>query len=186
MSKKYYVCVYTGASDRIDDVYKNEVKRLGNIIVDNGFSLVYGAGSTGCMGKVAEGVKEKEGYVMGITPHFMKGFEDIFECDNTVMVDTMSERKTLMEKHADIFVIAPGGIGTMDEFFQILTLKYLQQLHAPILILNMNGYYDILIEFINHIIDEKFAMPKIATLFDVIESADDPKFLDYMKKIKSE
>ena len=184
MSKKYFVCVYTGASDRIDDVHRKEVRKLGNIIADNGFSLVYGAGSTGCMGEVAAGVKEKDGYVMGITPHFMKSFESIFECDNTVIVDTMGERKTLMEKHADVFVVAPGGIGTMDEFFQILTLKYLNQLHAPIFLLNKDGYYNPLIALINQIINEKFATAKIATLYEVIDSADDEKFIKCLEEIK--
>lgn len=186
MSKKYFVCVYSGASDRIDDVHKEEVRKLGNIISDKGYSLVYGAGSTGCMGESAAGVKENGGYVMGITPHFMKGFESIFDCDNTIMVDTMAERKMLMEKHADIFVVAPGGIGTMDEFFQILTLKYLNQLHAPIFILNKNGYYNPLIDLIKHIIDEKFAMPKIASLYEVIDTADDEKFIKCLEKMKEE
>ena len=86
------------------------------------------------MGAVARGVKENGGFVMGISPDFISEFEDIFDCDNKVMVDTMAERKTLMEKHADVFFIAPGGIGTMDEFFQVLTLKYLKRIDVPIVV----------------------------------------------------
>lgn len=185
MSKKYYACVYGGASERIADTYKNEIEKLGNIIAENDFSLVYGAGATGCMGAVARGVKEKGGYVMGISPDFISDFEEIFNCDNTVMVDTMSERKTLMEKHADIFIIAPGGMGTMDEFFQVLTLKYLKRISAPIVVLNLNGFYDSLLALIDDLIDKGAAIQGIHKLFDVADSVDDEKILHYFNTIKS-
>ncbi len=173
MSKKYYACVYGGASNRIDDKYIDEIEKLGKIIVENGFSLVFGAGASGCMGAAARGVRNADGYVMGISPHFISSFEPIFDCDNTVMVDTMAERKTLMEKHADIFFIAPGGIGTMDEFFQILTLKYLDRLSAPIVILNINGFYDSLIALVDDLIANNAAIPEVRTYFDVVDSVDD-------------
>lgn len=184
MSKKYYACVYGGASNRLDELYIKEIERLGKLIVENDFSLVYGAGGTGCMGAVARGVKESGGYVMGVSPHFMKEFEDIFECDNTVMVDTMSERKTLMEKHADIYFIAPGGIGTMDEFFQILTLKYLKQIDTPIVILNINGFYDSLIAFLKDLIASKAVLPEILSYFDVAKSVDDDAVISRLKQVK--
>ncbi len=184
MSKKYYACVYGGASNKLDEVYLNEAKKLGSIIAENGFSLVYGAGATGCMGAVARGVREGDGYVMGISPHFIRNFEPLFNCDNTIMVDTMGERKTLMEKHADIFIIAPGGIGTMDEFFQILTLKYLNQIKTPIVILNINRFYDSLIALINDLAKSKAVIPEINTYFDVVESVDDEILLNYLKEIK--
>ena len=152
MSKKYYACVYGGASNRLDELYIKEIERLGKLIVENDFSLVYGAGGTGCMGAVARGVKENGGFVMGISPDFISEFEDIFDCDNKVMVDTMAERKTLMEKHADVFFIAPGGIGTMDEFFQVLTLKYLKRIDVPIVVINLDGFYDTLIALINDLV----------------------------------
>ena len=184
MSKKYYACVYGGASNKLDSLYINELERLGGIIAENGFSLVYGAGATGCMGAVARGVRDGGSYVMGISPHFIRNFEPLFNCDNTIMVDTMGERKTLMEKHADIFIIAPGGIGTMDEFFQILTLKYLGQMETPIVILNINGFYDSLITLINDLVKFKAVIPEINTYFDVIKSVDDEKLLNYLKEIK--
>ena len=184
MSKKYYACVYGGASNKLDEIYLNEAKRLGNIIAENGFSLVYGAGATGCMGAVAKGVHEADGYVMGISPHFIRNFEPLFNCDNTIMVDTMGERKTLMEKHADIFIIAPGGIGTMDEFFQILTLKYLGQIKTPIVVLNINGFYDSLIALINDLAKSKAVIPEINTYFDVVKSVDDELLLKRLKEAK--
>jgi len=185
MAKKYYACVYGGASDKIAQNILKDVERLGKIIVDNGFSLVYGAGASGVMGAVARGVSENDGYVMGISPHFIRKFEPIFDCDNTVLVDTMEERKMLMEKHADIFIIAPGGIGTMDEFFQVLTLKYLKRLNAPIVVLNIDGFYDKLIAFIKDLAAFGAVTPKIKNYFDVITSVDDPLLKKYFNQIKS-
>ncbi|MBR5155726.1 MAG: TIGR00730 family Rossman fold protein [Clostridia bacterium] len=184
MSKRFYACVYGGASEHIDDVLKEDVKHLGKIIADERYSLVYGAGATGCMGAVARGVSENGGYVMGISPYFIRSFEEIFACDNTVMVDTMSERKTLMEKHADVFFIAPGGIGTMDEFFQVLTLKYLERLSAPIVVLNLNGFYDSLIKLIDDIVGLGAAKESLYDLFDVVTSVEDEKLIKILRDIK--
>ncbi len=185
MNKKFFACVYGGASARLDDIYIEEVERLGRILADNGFSLVFGAGASGCMGAAARGVRSGDGYVMGISPHFISSFEPIFDCDNTVMVDTMAERKTLMEKHADIFFIAPGGIGTMDEFFQILTLKYLGQLSAPIVILNINGFYDALIALVEDLIAHKAAIPEVRGYFSVVDSVDDKEIVRLFEEVKS-
>lgn len=183
MNKKYYACVFGGASDKIDQIHIKEVERLGKVITDNDFGLVYGAGASGCMGAVARGVDENDGYIMGISPHFIKDFEPIYECDNTVMVYTMAERKMLMERHADIFIIAPGGVGTMDEFFQVLTLKYLNRIHAPIIILNHKGFYDKLIELLESLAEQKAVSYEVFKLFDVVETADDEVILNYLKEI---
>lgn len=185
MAKRFYACVYGGASESIADTHKKQIEELGKLIVDNGFSLVYGAGATGCMGAVARGVKENSGYVMGISPDFISEFEEIFPCDNTVMVDTMSERKTLMEKHADIFFIAPGGIGTMDEFFQVLTLKYLKRLTAPIVVLNLNGFYDSLIVLIDDLVKQGAVIEGVHNLYDVVRTVDDEKIVSYLNAIKT-
>lgn len=184
-SRRYYACVYGGASARIDKKYLDEITRLGAIIAQNGFSLVFGAGASGCMGAAASGVREQDGYVMGVSPHFIKSFEPIFDCDNTVMVDTMAERKMIMEKHADIFFIAPGGIGTMDEFFQILTLKYLRQISTPIVVLNLDGFYDSLLALMDSLIENKAAVPEAREFYDVVTSVDDPIITDYFSSIKN-
>lgn len=182
--KTYFACVYGGASENIDAVYKNEVERLGRIIADSGVSLIYGAGATGCMGAVARGVTAAGGYVMGTTPKFMGDFEQIYPCDNLVIVDTMNERKMIMEKHADLFIIVPGGVGTMDEFFQVLTLKHLKQIESPIVLVNINGYYDSLVAFMNNVTDKNFAGQGVYDLFDVVDSVDDPKLIKYLENVK--
>ena len=184
MSKRYYACVYGGASDKIADIHKEKIEKLGRLIVDNDFSLVYGAGATGCMGAVARGVNENGGYIMGISPHFISTFEDIYNCDNTIMVDTMSERKTLMEKHADIFFIAPGGVGTMDEFFQVLTLRYLERIDAPIIVVNTDGFYNSLIKLIDDLVSYGAATDRIYNLFQVIDDVNEDEIKNILQKIK--
>ncbi len=183
MSKKYYACVYGGASENIADIHKTKTEKLGEIISECGFSLVYGAGSTGCMGAVARGVSRGGGYIMGISPDFISEFEDIYDCDNTVMVDTMAERKTLMEKHAAIFFIAPGGMGTMDEFFQVITLKYLRRISVPIVILNICGFYDTLLKLIDSLVEQGAVSDSIYSLFDVLDDVD-VRIADILNKIK--
>ena len=89
-----------------------------------------------------------------------------------------------MEKHADIYFIAPGGIGTMDEFFQILTLKYLKQIDTPIVILNINGFYDSLIAFLKDLIASKAVLPEILSFFDVVTSVDDDTVINRLKEIQ--
>ena len=184
MSKRYFACVYGGASEKIADEHKRAVERLGEIIAENNLSLVYGAGATGCMGAVARGVKKGGGFVMGITPDFIESFEEIFDCDNTVKVDTMAERKTLMEKHADIFIIAPGGIGTMDEFFQVLTLKYLERIDVPIVVLNLNGFYDGLRVLMESLIKNNAVYREVHSLFDVIDNVEDEKLKKILQDIQ--
>lgn len=184
MSKRYFACVYGGASEKIADEHKMAVERLGEIIAESGLSLVYGAGATGCMGAVARGVKRAGGFVMGITPDFIESFEEIFDCDNTVKVDTMAERKTLMEKHADVFIIAPGGIGTMDEFFQVLTLKYLERMDAPIVVLNLNGFYDGLMVLMESLIKNNAVYREVHSLFDVIDNVEDERLKKILQDIQ--
>lgn len=183
MLKKYFACVYGGASEKIASWHKEQIEELGKIIAQNHFSLVYGAGATGCMGAVARGVKENGGFVMGISPDFISEFEAIFDCDNKVMVDTMAERKTLMEKHADIFFIAPGGIGTMDEFFQVLTLKYLRRIDVPIIVLNLEGFYDTLIALINDLVRQGAVTEEIHKLYDVITDVSEDTIVPKLKEI---
>jgi len=184
MSKRYFACVYGGANERIDSRHKEEIKNLGKMIAGNGFSLVYGGGATGCMGAVARGVKENGGFVMGVSPYFIGEFEDIFESDNKVLVDTMAERKTLMEKHADIFFIAPGGIGTMDEFFQVLTLKYLKRIDVPIVILNIDGFYDTLIELIKDLVRQGALTEGIHKLYDVVTNVSEKTIVPILKTVR--
>lgn len=186
MSKNYYACVYGGASSKLDERFAEDIERLGKIIVESGFSLVYGCGASGCMGAAARGVRENGGYIMGVCPHYIGEFEPMFDCDNTMMVETMAERKMIMEKHADIFFIAPGGIGTMDEFFQIITLKYLGRLSAPIVILNLDGFYDSLLRLIDDLIAGGAASEGILGAFEVVSEVSEEALCGRMEKVMQE
>ncbi len=184
MAKQYYACLYGGASDNIAAHLRQKIEYLGKLLVENGFSLVYGAGATGCMGAIARGVRQSDGYIMGVTPSFMGNFEQIFDCDNTIKVETMAERKTLMEKHADVYLIAPGGIGTMDEFFQILTLKYLKRIDTPIVVLNLEGFYDSLLNLIDDLIAKGVAGDVVKELFEVVDSVENKRLQTILQNIQ--
>ena len=120
------ITLYGSASDRIDRAYIDGVEALGRAIAKRGHTMVFGAGSTGLMGAAARGMHAEGGNIIGVTPHFMHTLEPVSTlCTELIATETMAERKTIMEEKADAFVITPGGLGTLDEFFQILTLKIL-------------------------------------------------------------
>ena len=168
------ICVYGAASDKINNHYKTCVELLGEEIAKRGHSLIYGAGGCGLMGACARGVVKGNGVVVGVTPHFMHDIEDVFEhCTELVNTETMAERKTYMEENADAFVIVPGGIGTYDEFFQVLTLKQLKRHNKPIVIYNINGYYDEIPSFIGSGIVKGFISPEVAEHFTICETYQD-------------
>lgn len=175
MSKFYTVCLFGAASEMIDDNYKNQIEELGKMLAKNGCSLVYGAGATGCMGAIARGVDVEKGFVFGVTTNFMETFEKVYDCDKLIKTRTLNERKTIMEEHADFFIVAPGGIGTMDELFEILTLKYLKQTDKPIILYNIDGFFNDVVVLIEKLVEKKFAGEKVLELFEVCNTIDEIK-----------
>ena len=165
---KISICVYGAASDRISDRYIHEGERLGKEIGKRGHSLIYGGGATGMMGACARGVHASGGELTGIVPEFMSKFELLNEDHGRlIFTKTMQERKEMMEEKADAFIICPGGIGTMDEFFQILVLVALDRKKTPIIVYNIDGYYDDLINFIDKAIQKGFIRTGVKNLFRV-------------------
>ncbi len=137
------ICLYGAASDRISDDYRDDVFALGAEMGKRGHKMIYGAGATGLMGAAARGMDSVGGHVIGVTPHFMHELEPVYDCTELINTETMAERKNIMEKYGEAFVIVPGGIGTFDEFFQVLTLKELGRLgKKPIVLFNVDGYYN--------------------------------------------
>ena len=168
------ICMYGAASDKINDNYKKMTELLGEEIAKNGHSLVYGAGATGLMGACARGVTKGKGEIIGVTPHFMHNIEEVYsKCTKLINTETMAERKAIMEDMADAFVIVPGGIGTYDEFFQVLTLKQLKRHNKPIVIYNINGYYDYIPDVIGSGIVKGFISPIVAEMFTICETYED-------------
>ena len=143
------VCIYAAASNRIAQEYIEECERLGEELAKYRFSLIYGAGSTGLMGAVARGFRKQNGEVIGVTPKFIHVMEPVFDdCTKIIHTETMAERKEIMENNASCFIIAPGGVGTLDEFFQIVTLTDLCRKDKPIIVFNINGYYTKLLNYL--------------------------------------
>ena len=168
------ICVYGAASDRIQKDFIKTTERLGRLIAEKNHSIIYGAGASGLMGAVARGVVSAGGHVIGVTPHFMHKFEPVFECSEIIDTATMAERKSIMESHADAFIVVPGGIGTFDEFFQILTLKELDQLeNKPIVLLNIDHYFDELYNMMKAANAKGFLREKVMGLFAVCNTPED-------------
>ncbi len=166
------ICVFGAASPTIDEKYKATVYEFGRKMVKKGHSLVFGGGGNGLMGAVADGVKAEKGYILGVIPEF---FEDEYVekicdfCNELIMPETMRERKQIMEDNADAFVIVPGGIGTFEEFFEILTLKQLCRHNKPIAIYNIDGYYNEIINAMQCAVDKKFIKDTVNDLYFISE-----------------
>lgn len=153
------ICIFGAASAHIDSKYIEKVEELGEVLARRGHSLVFGCGATGLMGAAARGFKRGGGYIHGVVPSFFRddGIEQLFnDCDKITYTQTMSERKKIMEDEADSFIIVPGGIGTFEEFFEVLTLKQLGRHDKAIAIYNIEGYYDNLEKFMREVAERKF------------------------------
>ncbi len=179
------ICVYGAASNNIDKSYIEAAEELGFKIGKKGHSLVFGAGKGGVMGAVARGVSQGGGKVKGVIPTF---FTDIDveivskQCNEVVYTETMRERKQEMEDSADAFIMAPGGIGTFEEFFEILTSKQLLQHNKPIAVFNINGYFDELQHMMKVAVDKGFIKPGVLTLYTFFDNVD--KMLDFIETDK--
>lgn len=176
------ICVYGAASSLIEKSFLEAGKELGRRMTERGHGLVFGGGSHGMMGAVAEGSFEKSGYILGIIPDFFKeaGAEVSFlHCSDYIFTETMRERKKNLEEKSDGFIITPGGIGTLDEFFEILTLKQLGRHNKPIAIYNINGFYDELESMMNKSIEKEFITRDCKELYSVFDNIDE--MLDYLE-----
>ncbi|MBE6763978.1 MAG: TIGR00730 family Rossman fold protein [Ruminococcaceae bacterium] len=177
------ICVYGAASPSIAPVFIEQGEALGREMVKRSHALVFGGGALGLMGAVARGVREGGGTIIGVVPRFFEhdAAETLFTaCDEYIQTDTMRERKHIMEDRADAFVITPGGIGTFEEFLEILTLRQLCRHEKPIAIFNVDGYYDTLLAFLREAIDKGFLKATCLTLFCVTD--DVQILLDYLEQ----
>ena len=167
------VTLYGAASNTIDRVYIDRVEELGYALAKAGHTMVFGAGASGLMGAAARGMAAEGGQIIGVTPHFMHELEPVFaECTEIIHTETMAERKNIMEEKADAFIIVPGGIGTFDEFFQILTLKVLGRHDKPIILYNINSFWDNMISVIGTDLIKGFISTKTADCFCICETPD--------------
>ena len=174
------ICVYGAASKTIDSSFIVAGENLGKELVKRGHSLVYGAGAEGMMGAVARGVHSENGHITGVVPTFFTNEEILYlKCDKLIRTQTMRERKQIMEDNADAFIVTPGGIGTFEEFFEILTLKQLGQHNKPIVIYNINGFYNSMIKTLDEAISLNFINKECVNMYPSFDNIDD--VLDYIE-----
>lgn len=155
------VCVFCGSSAGARPIYTKTAQQLGKAIASQNMGLVYGGGSIGLMGIIADAVLKERGEVIGVIPYALSSNE-IAHQDLTELryVPGMHERKAMMADLSDAFIAMPGGFGTLDEFFEILTWSQLGFHSKPIGLLNVDGYFDLLLAFIDHILQERFIQAK--------------------------
>ena len=151
------ICIYGASSAELEQIYYDKTEELGRMMAKRGHGLVFGGGATGMMGAAARGVDSEDGYILGIAPRFFDKPGVLYEnCSEFIFTETMRERKKILEERSDATIVTPGGIGTYEEFFEILTLKSLHRLDRPIVLYNINGYYDRMKALLQHTADEKF------------------------------
>ncbi|SMX27975.1 LOG family protein YvdD [Pelagimonas phthalicica] len=164
------ICVYCGSRSGNDPDYTTQADLLGQAIAKSGWRLVYGAGDVGLMGTVARAAQKAQGDTFGVIPQHLVDWE-VGKTDLTtyVVTETMHERKKVMLMNADAVVVMPGGAGSMDEFFEVLTWRQLGLHDKPIILMDVNGYWGPLTALLQHIVDQGFAN---ASVLDFIQTAD--------------
>ena len=165
------ICIFGASSDRIDSQYFSAAWELGKLIANSGNCLVFGGGSEGLMGACARGLLEAGGKALGIAPRFFDepGILMKEDCD-LLFTETMSERKSLMEAKADAFIALPGGIGTYEEFFEVLTLKQLGRHNKPMALLNTLDYYGAFASLLRRTADTGFMSDQVLSLYALCET----------------
>ncbi len=168
------ICVYCASSAKIDNIYFEATELLAKDFVKNNIEVIYGGGSIGLMGKLADTIIENGGRIKGIIPRFMYDLGWAHKkVTDLVITDTMQERKTKYLENIDGIVALPGGSGTLEELLEVMTLKRLGQFSKPIIILNTNGFYDSLREMLEKCSDENFMHKNDLNMWTFIDKPKD-------------
>ncbi len=174
MPKVSAICVYCGASEKADPKYKEYAVQLGRLMVQENIALVYGGSQIGLMGATADAVLEGGGNVYGVLPEHLETYEKGHAgITQLTITKDMHQRKKQMFKMAEAFVIMPGGFGTMDEMFEIITWKQLRLHSYPVIIVNVDGYWDALLKLFDSIISKNFASESTRSLYTVVDKVED-------------
>lgn len=187
--------VFCGSSFGTDKIYEEKAYELGKQLAIEKIGLVYGGANVGLMGTIANGVMEHNGEVIGVLPHFLKGKEVAHnQLSELILVETMHERKTKMNELSDGVIVLPGGYGTLEEFFEMITWAQLGLHQKPIAILNINGFYDDLLKMIQTMVDKGFLKEinqkmlivdeNIESLLNKIKNYEAPKVDKWISKDK--
>jgi len=164
------ICVFCSSSNAVEGVYFETATDLGYRIGQMGLDLVYGGASIGLMGAVARGVHDKGGRVVGVIPEFFRKKDNTIEyaeADELIVTKDMRSRKAIMDGRADAFIALPGGIGTLEEAMEIMSMKQLCLTDKPLAFINTNNFYDGFISNLQKMVDLKFAKESTLDLFTV-------------------
>jgi len=173
MSRFKRIAVYCASSDQIDPQYRRAATALGHLLAASNIGLVFGGGSVGLMGAVADAVIEGGGEVIGVIPEKLQALELGHPgCTEMHVVDTMHTRKLMMMEKADAFIAMPGGFGTLEELFEVVTWAQLNYHRKPISLFNVCGFYDALIQFIGQAVDQGFIREELRDLITVGNDAE--------------
>jgi len=168
------VCVFCGSSMGKDQALVDSAQQLGVSLAQKEIGLVYGGGSVGLMGVIADSVLENKGHVWGVIPQFLADWEVAHkELTHMEVVVSMHERKKRMYDLSDAFLVLPGGIGTLDEFFEVLTWSQLGLHQKPIYLINESGFYDAAVQHLKHIHEQGFLSKKHLDLVRVKSSSEE-------------
>lgn len=171
---KRALCVFCGAQNTVDPIHLEMGTKVGAAIAQSDLRLVFGGGNCGMMGAVATSAMENKGEVIGVFPHHLRNHEaEHTGITETIIVGSMHERKKLMFDLSDMFAILPGGFGTMDEMFEVLTWRQIGLHQKPVFIFNHLGYWDPLLVMMEHIIQQRFARPINREFYQVVDTLDE-------------
>lgn len=148
------VCLFCGSAEAVKPEYLAAARAFGEQTAKAGWRLVYGGGGVGLMGASARAAHGAGGRVLGVMPGFLRSRERLFDDVETLVVSSMHERKTIMYDQSDAFVVAPGGVGTLEEAIEVLSWKRLDLHGKPVIFLNLNGFWDALLAVMDHSIEE--------------------------------
>lgn len=172
-TRRSSVCLFCGSSGRVDSVYRDAATAFGRSVAEAGLDLVYGGGKVGLMGLAANAALEAGGRVIGVIPKFLLDLEvghgDVTEL---VVTDSMHDRKRTMYERSDAFATLPGGLGTLDETMEVLTWSQLGLSKKPVVLVNVNGFWDPMLALLDHIVETGFARPENRRLYQVADGVE--------------
>lgn len=164
--EKPTICVFCGSSHGGDPAYAEAARRLGTLIAERGYNLIFGGGYIGLMGEVAHAAREAGAFVTGVIPGFLRHLEPpSHDAQRIVITGDLQERKRLMLSHSDGFAVLPGGLGTLDEFFEAITSVQLGVFDKPIVLMDTKGIFEKLDALLDHTVAEGFAGARIKELY---------------------
>ena len=177
------ICIFCGSSMGFDPIYRQKAAELGQAMADRQCELLYGGGSVGLMKVIADVMLDNHCKVIGtITEHLMDMEVGYKAIDELIVVDSMAERKKILEDMADAFIAMPGGVGTLDEFFEVMVLSQLRVFDKPVALYNVNGYFDDIVRFLDRATKEGFIHSEHAN--NIIVSDDPNTLLDGLENFE--